>query len=412
MSTIFGPEARASVYREHIAQRSRQPDPELPAGWVQEPGEPRLFRFLVTGQRTCLDPRFLPEGWEMRLDEQGMPVFLHHHPATEVSAATSIDPRGCPSGWRMLLDQFGVPYFCGDVLGATTYTDPRGLPDEFELRLLVNSTGGAGLGGISQQGPIECFVDHSRKSTQWDDPREGARMMQLTQWLRRDLSLYLRQMEERHVPPPAEHARLLAAPQRIDSSAAAGWGGGVGGIEAPAADAVASAVVPAAARVLPNAVCLAAHMGDVAAVQAYLHGGGDVNLSAEDDSGTLLIFAACAGSSVAVIDLLVRAGAKPNARDRWGCTALSAACCSLEFQPIRQAWLDSNLEAAQTTRDDGAPPASPRRYGGGWRRRWRRRRSGGWPRRPRWRSRSWARRARTGRRPGEPNTRVQMKRSA
>ena len=138
--------------------------------------------------------------------------------------------------------------------------------------------------------------------------------------------------------------------------------------------------------VLPHDVCLASHHGDVEGVQAFLArcvlaacfaarfasicphapalraaappgvpsnflepepeplpfpigSGGDVNAKATDDCGTLLIFAASAARDLAMVELLLRAGAKVNAQDRWGCTALASACCPLSFQPFRQQFL-------------------------------------------------------------------------
>ena len=40
-----------------------------------------------------------------------------------------------------------------------------------------------------------------------------------------------------------------------------------------------------------------------------------------------------------MVELLLRAGAKVNAQDRCGCTALASACCPLSFQPFRQQFL-------------------------------------------------------------------------
>ena len=100
--------------------------------------------------------------------------------------------------------------------------------------------------------------------------------------------------------------------------------------------------------VLSRELSLAAFRGDVAVVRAYLHGNklqqtvssqlSKLNAFSEEQTGTLLIFAAC-GCQVALVDDLLRANASINLQDRWGCTALSAACCPVEYQPFRHAWL-------------------------------------------------------------------------
>ena len=125
----------------------------------------------------------------MQLDAQGHPIFLlSTNP--HGSIVTSIDPRGLPPGWRQLLDASGEAYFCCDredvgFQRGTTYTDPRGLPDGFEIRLLGRQA--STPGSEEEGGPIECYVDHKRKLTQWEDPREGLRASSLRHFLRRDL---------------------------------------------------------------------------------------------------------------------------------------------------------------------------------------------------------------------------------
>ena len=68
-----------------------------------------------------------------------------------------------------------------------------------------------------------------------------------------------------------------------------------------------------------------AHLGNVRVVDRWLRDGGDVNATDADNMGTLLIGAASACSSE-LVELLLAHGADLGATDRWGCTALAAAC--------------------------------------------------------------------------------------
>jgi len=228
----------------------------------------------------------------MRLESNAEIRFVHNG-----QTVTKVDPRGLPVGWRMLLDDDAIAYFCSDLTGKTTYTDPRGLPDHNELRLVPDG----------QFEALDCYIDHKHKESSWHDPREGATQSSMQQWLRRDLADYLRR-------------ELARAPFVI-------------------ADPPTELEPTSHQVVLPHDVCLASHHGDVESVQAFLASGGDVNAKATDDCGTLLIFAASAARDLAMVELLLRAGAKVNAQDRWGCTALASACCPLSFQPFRQQFL-------------------------------------------------------------------------
>ena len=92
-----------------------------------------------------------------------------------------------------------------------------------------------------------------------------------------------------------------------------------------------------------------------------------MNAKATDDCGTLLIFAASAARDPAMVQLLLRAGAKVNAQDRWGCTALASACCPLSFQPFRQQFLTQQPAVAarkglvkRDTKSKGSKSATPK----------------------------------------------------
>lgn len=86
---------------------------------------------------------------------------------------------------------------------------------------------------------------------------------------------------------------------------------------------------------LPDALCSAAHRGDCPPVREWLVAGGDVNATDAYMNGTMLM-AAAACRHVELVKLLLAHGARVDAVDRWGCTALSSACCSLEHQPTRR----------------------------------------------------------------------------
>ena len=152
----YGPSARAEAYRA-VLDAPDAPQHPMPPGWKQQAEEPR-FVFTVSGRilRTPLDPRLLPEEWSMRLESNAEIRFVHNG-----QGVTKVDPRGLPVGWRMLLDNDGIAYFCSDLTGKTTYTDPRGLPDQTELRLLDDD----------QFETLDCYIDHQHKTSAWHDPR-------------------------------------------------------------------------------------------------------------------------------------------------------------------------------------------------------------------------------------------------
>ena len=85
---------------------------------------------------------------------------------------------------------------------------------------------------------------------------------------------------------------------------------------------------------LPDALCSAAHMGLCTPVAQFLRANGDVNMLDQCTEGTMLIAAAACGH-LELLDLLLAAGARINLADAFGSTALAAACCSLQHQPMR-----------------------------------------------------------------------------
>lgn len=166
---LFGVRARADAIAKAVPGCSLP----LPSGWsLSQSGDEEEFCYRghddhrATEPRTTeLDPRFLPLGWSMVLDEEGCPTFVYEQ------MSTFHDPRGCPAGWRVLLDSETLElYFATDVEHSTTYTDPRGLPDGWELRSAPDADGGV------------YFADTRNKRTVWRDPRVGARAVDRVGW--------------------------------------------------------------------------------------------------------------------------------------------------------------------------------------------------------------------------------------
>ena len=227
----------------------------------------------------------------------------------------------------------GQPYFSCDLVGKTTYTDPRGLPPDYELRLV----------GDEAMDLLECYVDRRRMATQWQDPRVGASTALLEEWFRRDLTDYLhRQLPQPHRQPiwtAPNRASGFASPSGLAAAGQGREGGGQGATSSLSLDGATGGETAHRAAALPDRMCLAAHEGACAQVAAFLAGGGDINAQASGGAGTLLMFAAAAASCPPMIDYLLREGADVHAYDCWGCTPLAAACCPMKFQPLRMDFL-------------------------------------------------------------------------
>merc|ERR1712139_93629 len=102
---------------------------------------------------------------------------------------TYVDPRYCPDGWDMRVSKEGNVYFAYHPAMTTAYIDPRGLPEGWEACL-------DDLGRV-------YFKDHSTKSTTWDDPRKTQpdtvlkqwKQQEMLQWLMKQVSKALADME-------------------------------------------------------------------------------------------------------------------------------------------------------------------------------------------------------------------------
>lgn len=284
-----------AVHCMHKAISALAVTPPLPPEWHSEPGPsggPSTFWKDGSSHRTQVDPRFMPEDWRMTFDPRGNVIFSHLKSAQQ----TSIDPRGHPPSWRMQLEQStGRPFWAHDELYFTTYVDPRGLPPGYEVRASGAST------------PQKVFfANHTTKLNAWKDPRKDVAPSTLKSWLERDLLAYIEAMSG---------AWLMSRPDAASSDSD----------ETDEED-----------LVLPEPLCEAAHMGWIKPVREFLAAGGEVDARDAQMEGTMLM-AAAACRHLDVLELLLDAGASVNIADAWGCTALSSACCSMDYQPFRRA---------------------------------------------------------------------------
>ena len=336
-----GPEAvsarRQSAWEEvhqHVAHA-------LPDGWHEvgsDSSQRKRFALMNAPElgETTLDPRYLPNEWTMSLTATGTPIFQFRD-----MAPVAVDPRGAGPSWRMMVEAGSDrTYWTNDDLRFTTYLDPRGLPDGWELR---QDAGGRAF-----------FVDGASQSTSWQDPRAAVTPRQLQRWRERDLRAYVTrhhtaacgsstQIEKwppsslespttRDVtsaaPAPASHATTPAA-----ASAASAASTDV------AAAAPAEASPEGATRsVLPTVISEHAHRGESAPIVEWLRAGGCVD-AADATMGATMLMSAAACGHISLVDLLLSHHASVSLRDAWGCTALLSACCPLEHQRYRLALL-------------------------------------------------------------------------
>eukprot|EP00435_Cladocopium_sp_Y103_P026222 s269_g6.t1 len=143
----------------------------LPFPWEQRrvaycENRPGHFYFLDprSERTTWKDPRFLPKGWEQKIDPRGQVYFQYHF----TRQTTTIDPRGCPVAWEMRISDEGEIYFAFRPAMRTTRCDPRGLPENVEPAL-------------DQLGRM-YFKLHDSQSTTWEDPRAGQPEVTLKLW--------------------------------------------------------------------------------------------------------------------------------------------------------------------------------------------------------------------------------------
>ena len=172
-------EERAAAYAEALRAANASAHPPLPPCWREsvDAGGRACFSYAdddddacsLPPRTTALDPRFLPAGWTMTLDEEGVPLFV----SAACPAGCRDDPRGMPRGWRLIGDEGGRPVFANDTKRFNTFVDPRGLPDGFAVDQAASAEGSARR---------TFYMDHRTQLTSWQDPRATAPPSSLQKW--------------------------------------------------------------------------------------------------------------------------------------------------------------------------------------------------------------------------------------
>ena len=172
-------EERAAAYAEALRAANASAHPPLPPCWREsvDAGGRACFSYAdddddacsLPPRTTALDPRFLPAGWRMTLDEEGVPLFV----SAACTAGCRDDPRGMPRGWRLIGDEGGRPVFANDTKRFNTFVDPRGLPDGFAVDQAASAEGSARR---------TFYMDHRTQLTSWQDPRATAPPSSLQKW--------------------------------------------------------------------------------------------------------------------------------------------------------------------------------------------------------------------------------------
>ena len=175
-------EERAAAYAEALRAAGAAAHPPLPPCWREsvDAGGRACFSYAddddaatsLAPRTTALDPRFLPAGWTMTLDEEGVPLFV----SAACPAGCRDDPRGMPRGWRLIGDEGGRPVFANDTKRFNTFVDPRGLPDGFAVDQAASAEGSARR---------TFYMDHRTQLTSWQDPRATAPPSSLQKWCAR-----------------------------------------------------------------------------------------------------------------------------------------------------------------------------------------------------------------------------------
>jgi len=118
----------------------------------------------------------LPQGWEVRQDNQGRPYYIDH----VNKKSTYEDPRynlqlfPLPNGWELKFDQQGRPYFVDHNNKKSTYDDPRVIQDYTQPPAPASANvplpKGWEMRHDNQGRPY--FIDHNNKKSTYDDPRK------------------------------------------------------------------------------------------------------------------------------------------------------------------------------------------------------------------------------------------------
>jgi hypothetical protein len=107
----------------------------MPKHWQCVDNGHGAMRFIDTrvNNHTEFDPRYMPPNWDVRLEKP--PSKRQYYASVKDRRTCYTDPRGLPLGWRMRIDPQNRVYFANDELKQTCYTSPLGLPEAFKLLL-------------------------------------------------------------------------------------------------------------------------------------------------------------------------------------------------------------------------------------------------------------------------------------
>lgn len=148
---------------------------------------------------TSRDDEPLPQGWELKIDQNGRKYYVDHNTRTTQWSR----PPSLPPGWEQRYDHRGRPYYVDHNTRTTTWQKPtaqnvaqfnnwrRQLSNEQEANRqqlesrYASSTNNANGVHSDSSDPLptgwekrvmengrEYFVNHENRTTQWDDPRE------------------------------------------------------------------------------------------------------------------------------------------------------------------------------------------------------------------------------------------------
>lgn len=191
---------------------SNEDDGPIPPGWERRVDQYNRVYYVDHSTRSTHweRPKPLPAGWEMRVDGRGRTYYVDHNTRTttwqrpttesvnaynqwrqqqasnlntehslyqqrflnmntETPQPDAADPLGpLPTGWEKRTDQSGRVYFVNHSSRTTQWEDPRAsggtanqqpLPNNWEMRYTADG--------------IPYFVDHNTRTTSFNDPRTG-----------------------------------------------------------------------------------------------------------------------------------------------------------------------------------------------------------------------------------------------
>ncbi|BFZ19909.1 hypothetical protein BsWGS_22948 [Bradybaena similaris] len=137
----------------------------LPPGWEMRTDNQGRSYYVDHNTRTTTweRPIPLPRGWERRVDNRGRVYYVDHNTRTTTWQRPNTESLTNYANWQewrggRTLEQFGQRFLFPQPAGPAPETDPLGpLPEGWEKRVDSNSR--------------VYFVNHSNRTTQWEDPR-------------------------------------------------------------------------------------------------------------------------------------------------------------------------------------------------------------------------------------------------